>query len=32
MAKNEKTREELLAENEELKFRLIETEETLNAI
>lgn len=32
MAKNDKTREELIAENEELKIRLIECEETLNAI
>lgn len=32
MTEKEKTREELLAENEELKLRLVECEETLNAI
>ncbi|MGF7119473.1 ATP-binding protein [Methanobacterium oryzae] len=32
MVEKNKTREELLAENEELKIRLIECEETLNAI
>jgi len=32
MAEKEKTREELLVENEELKLRLLESEETLNAI